>query len=352
VCVFAAGQSLEPNTGKAHLPPLPDVRPALSQATSMMSSSLNLTGGFKKPKVGPEMKSRSVKSSKSIKRRAGWMSTLGIGGDEDSSGGNLTTRGLTSKPSAGPGMPKINRDSRFFSKRGRHVLQPTNSWSTGDKKQFGEDIVRIFWFNSANLYFEIVMLQVMIISCYLSLWISNYGPVGWGMPSHRTFWIVIGGLPGLLSVVLNLYTVRCAALLKAVSALDKDIVEEVLEQTEASKNLSISLRDKILSRLNNTDEPEKEIKELFEDIDENGSGSLRYISYENISTVVSRVFSVFIFSRAEFQVFLHDLDITFSRRRWDQIFKEIDKNFDDEISLEELFLFIFPNHDNARVRYF
>jgi Ca2+-binding EF-hand superfamily protein len=88
------------------------------------------------------------------------------------------------------------------------------------------------------------------------------------------------------------------------------------------------LRDKILSRLTNIDHPEDEIKELFMDIDENGSGSL---------------------SRAEFQVFLHDLDITFSRRRWDQIFKEIDKNFDDEISLEELFLFIFPGHDNARV---
>jgi hypothetical protein len=64
---------------------------------------------------------------------------------------------------------------------------------------------------------------------------------------------------------------------QAVSSLDQDIVEEVLEQTEASKNLSISVRDKIISKLQGIDSPEEEIKVLFREIDENESNSLRCV---------------------------------------------------------------------------
>lgn len=42
---------------------------------------------------------------------------------------------------------------------------------------------------------------------------------------------------------------------------------------------------------------------------------------------------------------MNAIDIHFSRRKWQQIFREIDLNYDDKISFEELFLFLFPNHD-------
>ncbi len=41
------------------------------------------------------------------------------------------------------------------------------------------------------------------------------------------------------------------------------------------------------------------------------------------------------------------MKITFSRKKWSAIFTEIDKNYDDEIAFEELFIFLFPNHDRA-----
>ena len=107
-------------------------------------------------------------------------------------------------------------------------------------------------------------------------------------------------------------------------------MEEIIEQEEASKNVGISLRNKVLDKLRNIENPRAELKLIFDEIDENGSGSL---------------------SRAEFQVFLHDLNITFSRRRWMQIFKQIDRNFDDNISLAELYLFIFPDRVDAKVRF-
>lgn len=48
-------------------------------------------------------------------------------------------------------------------------------------------------------------------------------------------------------------------------------------------------------------------------------------------------------------MFMTELDISFSNRRWRQIFNEIDRNHDDEISFDELFLFLFPTHDEALV---
>jgi hypothetical protein len=41
------------------------------------------------------------------------------------------------------------------------------------------------------------------------------------------------------------------------------------------------------------------------------------------------------------------MKITFSKKKWAAIFAEIDKNYDDEIAFEELFVFLFPNHDKA-----
>ena len=39
------------------------------------------------------------------------------------------------------------------------------------------------------------------------------------------------------------------------------------------------------------------------------------------------------------------LDVHFSKRKWKQIFREIDINFDDKVTFEEFFLFLFPEHD-------
>jgi hypothetical protein len=42
---------------------------------------------------------------------------------------------------------------------------------------------------------------------------------------------------------------------------------------------------------------------------------------------------------------MHAIDINFSRKKWQQIFREIDLNYDDKVSFEEFFLFLFPAHD-------
>ncbi|RYG65193.1 EF-hand domain-containing protein, partial [archaeon] len=133
--------------------------------------------------------------------------------------------------------------------------------------------------------------------------------------------------------------------------------------------LGEQMRSKILSRLKEMGEPQAELYNLFREIDDNGNGNL---------------------SRDEFATFMNAIEINFSRKKWQQvmgwvadgdagmwcvdmvhsqqdiymvqvypwyvdlsvflsiyvqIYREIDLNYDDKISFEEFFLFLFPQHD-------
>lgn len=117
--------------------------------------------------------------------------------------------------------------------------------------------------------------------------------------------------------------------LQAVSRVDKDAVLEVLEQTEGSRQLGETIREKLLSKLDLLGDPYTELKQLFYSIDSDHSNRL---------------------SRQEFELLMDKLDINFSRRKWKQIYREIDRNYDDEVSFEEFFFFLFPTHDVSLVR--
>ena len=74
-------------------------------------------------------------------------------------------------------------------------------------------------------------------------------------------------------------------------------------------------------------DPYSELKRLFNDIDSDNSNKL---------------------SRLEFETLMDMLHINFSRNKWKQIYHEIDRNYDDQVSFEEFILFLFPNHDVAK----
>ncbi len=44
------------------------------------------------------------------------------------------------------------------------------------------------------------------------------------------------------------------------------------------------------------------------------------------------------------------LDINFSRKKWKQIYHEIDRNYDDQVSFDEFIFFLFPDNDISMVR--
>lgn len=115
--------------------------------------------------------------------------------------------------------------------------------------------------------------------------------------------------------------------LQAIYHVDKDAMLEVIEQTEGSRQLGETIRGKLLENLANIDgDAYTTLRNLFDEIDKNHSNKL---------------------SRVEFEVLMDRLDVNFSRKKWKQIYHEIDRNYDDEISFDEFFMFLFPQHDFA-----
>ena len=182
--------------------------------------------------------------------------------------------------------------------------------------------MNLFWFRQPALYFEAVELLLLAVSFYIALWLTvmlTAAPTG--------YWKVLSILPGLLICGLFFHIVKTAALLRAISAVDTDVMLEVIEETEAAQQLSAELRAKVVGHLSSAGSDNYvELERLYKQIDLNNSNSL---------------------SRSEFSEFLSLLDISFSSKKWERIFKEIDRNYDNEISFQEFFLYLFPDHDLA-----
>lgn len=53
---------------------------------------------------------------------------------------------------------------------------------------------------------------------------------------------------------------------------------------------------------------------------------------------------VLIISRLEFASFLNTLDIYFSRKKWQQVFRDICIFRNNKVSFDEFSLFLFPDH--------
>jgi Ca2+-binding EF-hand superfamily protein len=165
----------------------------------------------------------------------------------------------------------------------------------------------------------------MLISLYIGLWLTHFishADLLWDDGGGRFLTI----LPGIISSIMYGIIVRSTVLLKAVTKLDTDVLEEVLEHGETSKELGLQVKQKMIRRLSSLGEPEQHLRLLFNEIDVDGSQVL---------------------SREEFLSFCHAMGITFSKKKWRQIFREIDRDANDEVSYEELFLFLFPDNDAA-----
>lgn len=126
-------------------------------------------------------------------------------------------------------------------------------------------------------------------------------------------------------------------------------------QTEGAELLAGEIREKILIEIRLMGgEPRAQLMRLMAEIDRNGSNTI---------------------TRNEFVQMLAQIGVTFSRKKWEHLFKEIDRNcsndvsvgpsrrlcqlstftllghvfFVDQVSFEEFYLFLFPHHDEAKV---
>lgn len=83
--------------------------------------------------------------------------------------------------------------------------------------QLGDHIRQHFLFGRPDIYFEALMMLIMINAFYFSLWVTNFVIVA-DATDAPLMWKIVSFLPVIASVMICVYTVKYAALLK-VSAL-------------------------------------------------------------------------------------------------------------------------------------
>lgn len=99
----------------------------------------------------------------------------------------------------------------------------------------------------------------------------------------------------------------------------------MLEETEDTKNLLIDLRTKMMRRIkvfeNLNEDKVQIVHNLFDEVDQDGSGSI---------------------DKVEFRYLLRALRLTFSNDRFNRLFRAVDTSGDGNLGWDELYALLFP----------
>ena len=173
-----------------------------------------------------------------------------------------------------------------------------------------------------------VDLMMMAIAVYDSVWLVQILPALLKNSNNSgkiALWSIVTIFPSLLSSFFYALTVRSRVLLGAVTNFDTDVLAEVIEDTESDRDLGVMVRTKILECLNQIEDdlsPQKRMEVLFNEIDVDNSKHL---------------------STNEFFELINLMNVSFSKKKWRQIFRTIDKDGNDTISFHEMLLFLWPD---------
>mmetsp|Transcript_27115 Transcript_27115/g.37251 ORF Transcript_27115/g.37251 Transcript_27115/m.37251 type:complete len:729 (-) Transcript_27115:253-2439(-) len=192
----------------------------------------------------------------------------------------------------------------------------------------------VYLFSSPWLYFSIMKFQVMNITIHLAVWLVQV------LPTHSLGWLFQTILFIMILVAFALYFIaaKSAVILHVMDHLDAELLLQVIEQTDGARSLEKEIRDGILTKLNMTHVDYGDINlkiqllHIFNEIDVDKSGEL---------------------SRGELATFLGTLDIHFSKRKWKQVFRLMDRSQEESnntISFQEFFLFVFPQFVAAELQ--
>ena len=110
-------------------------------------------------------------------------------------------------------------------------------------------------------------------------------------------------------------------MLWATAQLDGNIMGEILEETEDVDRIREEVSKKLLNRLADVNAGEGSIAELFETLDDDGSGEV---------------------SLTELRSGLEKMDVYMSKAQYKRFFKAVDVNKDRMISQQEFIWFLYP----------
>ena len=194
----------------------------------------------------------------------------------------------------------------------------------------GDHMKDIFWLSRPDFYFEVVQFVIMLIALYLALWLAIFSGA-----EVVGYWKAIAIIPGLLCVVNYLYVVKTAALLKALYSVDYEALDQVFQQTDASRALEQSIRQKLLAKMQLSESAGK--KHSWEFLKKKVYDVFCEIDYDNGGLV----------NRSEFSLYLSRMGISLNRKQWKETFRNIDLDGSELLSFAEFFAFIFPEHHDS-----
>lgn len=195
---------------------------------------------------------------------------------EDSVGFSARPRRLRPIEQMGEKVPSFNTTrTRALSYRTSNSPKNGNKSSGAGASNVWEEeesaIADVFFLSWPELYLEAVQSLIMIIALYFALYFTNFI-----VAAESPQWRGLTLIPAIASSLLLIYIVKSAVILSALHAVDCDAILEVLEQTEGARLLSEQIKQKITGRLQEMGtEPQSEIFNLFEQIDDDGNGYIK-----------------------------------------------------------------------------
>eukprot|EP00597_Dinobryon_sp_UTEXLB2267_P015777 CAMPEP_0170113682 /NCGR_PEP_ID=MMETSP0020_2-20130122/10103_1 /TAXON_ID=98059 /ORGANISM="Dinobryon sp., Strain UTEXLB2267" /LENGTH=1358 /DNA_ID=CAMNT_0010340223 /DNA_START=228 /DNA_END=4304 /DNA_ORIENTATION=+ len=200
---------------------------------------------------------------------------------------------------------------------------------SGEVFRLSSNFNDIYLFQKPILYHRAVELCIMFNCLYLAFWMTNFITISSSV--EQSF--IVHFLTQIFMLVPVIVVMPCigfmaktSSLLNCISELNLDVLYAVLTEAEDAAYLLHEVKEKMLKKIRfverNTKKSREEIlKALFDEIDKDGSGEIDSL---------------------EFRLMLRALKLTYSNSRFKLLFRSMDRNADETITLEDLVILLFP----------
>ena len=203
-----------------------------------------------------------------------------------------------------------------------------------------DELQSIFIFGSAELYFTMVELCLLLQCFYIAMWATQVIPMIVLYHENQWAWGIAFTLPGVYNFLIIRMILTRAVMLQAICGVHAEVLGEVKEEAIEEEHCLDKLRKAVRNRFTTTgvtddnSELSEELltamkvnfKNLFTKYDDDGSGDI---------------------GTAEFLTLLTDLKVYISKRAFKILWQAIDFDLSGEISWDEMFIILFPELKSA-----
>eukprot|EP00607_Mallomonas_marina_P008924 CAMPEP_0182421568 /NCGR_PEP_ID=MMETSP1167-20130531/6979_1 /TAXON_ID=2988 /ORGANISM="Mallomonas Sp, Strain CCMP3275" /LENGTH=413 /DNA_ID=CAMNT_0024598817 /DNA_START=24 /DNA_END=1265 /DNA_ORIENTATION=- len=198
--------------------------------------------------------------------------------------------------------------------------------------QTSVDFSDIYFLKSRKLFFRLVELTVLMNCFWMSLWATNFITLVSHLDNSAVFQIIMV-IPFVSMFPLLNAIVRISSKLSAISKLDFEVIERVLEHDENTNHMMGYLREGI-------DRMSKELHMEREEVIRTMIDELDLMYYPGDDGL----------DRDMFERMMRLLHVHMSKPQLFHLFNVIDTSQDGRVTVSELIAMVFPTHAEALQR--